>query len=87
MFSKLLMNNIYLTVGVSNSTKSLNIPVWQESWTNFLISPFISILNLITSIFQIFSSTIYFVFDLITVAFASILVGIKLMNQYFFNVS
>lgn len=63
------------------------IPVWQESWTNFLISPFISIFNLIISGYQIFSSTIFFVLDLISVLFASIIVALKLCGKFFVNVS
>lgn len=65
----------------------MNIPVWQESWTNFLISPFISIFNLITSVYQIFSSTIFFVLDLISVLFASTIVALKLCGKSFVNVS
>ncbi|VVC37837.1 SUN domain,Galactose-binding domain-like [Cinara cedri] len=60
-------------------TTPLNLPLgWQGSWTNFLISPFISILNLITSIYQIIWSTLYFVFDLIAVAITSSIIAIQL---------
>lgn len=68
------------------STIPLDIPVWQDSWTNFLISPFISIFNLITSLYQIISSTMYFVFDLIIVTFSSSIVAIKLFGELFLNV-
>lgn len=64
----------------------LDIPVWQDSWTHFLLSPFISILNLISSICQVFSSTFHFVLDLIIVMFASTMVALKLFGQLFFNV-
>lgn len=77
---------IFLTVGVLNYMAALDIPVWQDSWTHFLLSPFISILNLITSICQVFSSTFQFVLDLIIVMFASTMVALKLFGQLFFNV-
>ncbi|KAE9524929.1 hypothetical protein AGLY_014979 [Aphis glycines] len=73
-------------VGVLNYMAALDIPVWQDSWTHFLLSPFISILNLITSICQVFSSTFHFVLDLIIVMFASTMVALKLFGQLFFNV-
>lgn len=73
-------------VGILNSTVSLSIPVWQDTWTNFLISPYISILNLITAIYNVFSSTMYFVFELIAMTLASSMVAIKLFGQLFLNV-
>lgn len=78
---------IYFIVSGLKYMTPLDIPVWQDSWTNFIISPFISILNLITSIYQVFSSTIYFVLELVIVAFASLIVALKLFGQFFFNVS
>lgn len=78
---------LYFIVAFLKYTIPLNILEWQDSWTNFLISPFISIVNLITSIYQIFSSTIYFVLDLITVSLASSIMVIQLFGQYFLNVS
>jgi len=82
------MNNIItcFLVGVLNYLTPLEIPVWRDSWTHFLLSPFINILNLVTSIYQVLSSTVYFVLDLITVAFASTMVALKLFGQLFFNV-
>ncbi|XP_026818378.1 uncharacterized protein LOC113557198 isoform X1 [Rhopalosiphum maidis] len=77
---------IFLTVGVLNYMTPLEIPVWQDSWTHFLLSPFISILNLITSIFQVFSSTFHFVLDLVIMVFASTMVALQLFGQLFFNV-
>lgn len=65
----------------------LGIVMWQDSWTNFLISPFINIFNLITSIYQIFFSTLYFILDLITLTFASSIVVINHFGQLFLNVS
>lgn len=73
-------------VGILNSTVSLSIPVWQDTWTNFLISPYISILNLITAIYNVFSSTMDFVFELIAMTLASSMVAIKLFGQLFLNV-
>lgn len=78
---------MFFIVGVLNYTTPLYIPVWQDSWTNFLISPFISILNVITSVYEIFSSTMYFVLDLISVMFASSMLALKLFGQYFLNVT
>ncbi|XP_025419059.1 uncharacterized protein LOC112689519 isoform X2 [Sipha flava] len=83
LFSALIL---FLTVGILKYITPLDTIMWQDSWTNFLLSPFINILNLITSIYQIFFSTLYFVLDLITVIFASSTVAIKLFGQLFLNV-
>lgn len=78
---------MYFIVGILKYITPLDIVFWKDSWTNFLISPFINILSLITTIYQIFFSTMYFVLDLIAVTFASSIVVIKLFGQFFFNVS
>jgi len=81
------MKTFFVIVGILKFSTSLDIIVWQDSWTNFLISPFISIFNLISSMYQIFTSTMYFVFDLISVTFVSSFVAIKLCGKLFVNVS
>ncbi|XP_022183538.1 uncharacterized protein LOC111043061 [Myzus persicae] len=77
---------IFLAVGVLNYLTPLEIPVWRDSWTHFLLSPFINILNLVISIYQVLSSTVHFVLDLVTVVLASMMVALKLFGQLFFNV-
>lgn len=80
-------NMLYFIVCIVMYILPVLISRWQDSWTNFLISPFINILNIITSIYQIIFSTMYFVFDLITVTFASSITAMKLFGKLFLNVS
>lgn len=81
-----VINIIYFIVCIAVYILPVLISIWQDSWTNFLISPFINIFNLITSIYQIISSTVYFVLDLVTVTFASSIVALKIFGQLFLNV-
>ncbi|XP_050539558.1 uncharacterized protein LOC126904516 [Daktulosphaira vitifoliae] len=75
-----------LIAGVLHLYSPMDVNIWDKSMTEFILSPFLTIFNLVKSICLILSSTMYFVLELFTVGLASSMVAIKIFGQTFFNI-
>ncbi|XP_050422123.1 uncharacterized protein LOC126834330 [Adelges cooleyi] len=72
--------------GVMHFYSPMEVQLWDNSWSEFLLSPFKTMFNIIKSVCLTLSSTAYFVFEILTLGLASSLVALRLFGQMFINV-